>query len=165
MNHLHVDGHLTKDPEVITLKNGSKKTIFCVVNNSRPYEKNGQRITDPTFFNCEAWDSGGEIIARDFRKGDLILVHGEHRQHRWKTDDGEEHERWLMRVRDFDYPKPAPQRARMEAARANGGNAPADAPAASAPPPAKKGRKPAQPAPAPAPEADGDDTPGEVVPF
>ena len=39
-------------------------------------KKNGEKKIEYTFINCEAWDSGAEVITNVFSKGDMILVNG-----------------------------------------------------------------------------------------
>lgn len=103
MNMNIIRGNLTRDPEVRTVTIGSKQTsvVNFTVATSREYTKaNGERDKVTTFVPCEAWDSGAEIIAESFKKGDLVLVEGSLRNDSWEKD-GVKHSTLKLRVNNF----------------------------------------------------------------
>ena len=53
-----------------------------------------------SFINCEAWDTGADIISSSFRKGDLVLVEGSLRNDSWEKD-GVKHSSLKVRVNNF----------------------------------------------------------------
>jgi single-strand DNA-binding protein len=103
MNMNIIRGNLTRDPEVRTVTIGSKQTsvVNFTVATSREYTKaNGEKDKVTTFVPCEAWDSGAEIIADSFKKGDLVLVEGSLRNDSWEKD-GVKHSTLKLRVNNF----------------------------------------------------------------
>lgn len=103
MNMNIIRGNLTRDPEVRTVNIGSKQTsvVNFTVATSREYTKaNGEKDKVTTFVPCEAWDTGAEIIAESFKKGDLVLVEGSLRNDSWEKD-GVKHSTLKLRVNNF----------------------------------------------------------------
>jgi single-strand DNA-binding protein len=103
MNITLLRGNLTRDPELRKLENGDKKVsvVNFTVAVSREYTKaSGEKDKVTTFINCEAWDSGAEIIAESFKKGDLVMVEGSLRNDSWEKD-GVKHSTLRVRVNNF----------------------------------------------------------------
>ena len=103
MNMNIIRGNLTRDPDVRTVTIGSKQTsvVNFTVATSREYTKaNGEKDKVTTFVPCEAWDTGAEIIAESFKKGDLVLVEGSLRNDSWEKD-GVKHSTLKLRVNNF----------------------------------------------------------------
>jgi len=98
-----IRGNLTRDPDVRTVTIGSKQTsvVNFTVATSKEYTKaNGEKDKVTTFVPCEAWDTGAEIIAESFKKGDLVLVEGSLRNDSWEKD-GVKHSTLKLRVNNF----------------------------------------------------------------
>jgi single-strand DNA-binding protein len=103
MNQVILRGNLTRDPELRTLDNGSRSisVINFTVAVSREYTKaNGVKDKIVSYIPCEAWDSGAELIAESFRKGDLVFVEGSMRNDKWEKD-GVKHNSMKVRVNNF----------------------------------------------------------------
>jgi single-strand DNA-binding protein len=82
---------------------GGKQTsvVNFTVAVSREYTKaNGEKDKVASFINCEAWDTGAEIIGSSFKKGDLVLVEGSLRNDSWEKD-GVKHSSLKVRVNNF----------------------------------------------------------------
>ena len=74
MNKVLLIGNLTKDPELTETASGVKVCRFTIAVN-RPYMKgDGERETD--FFNCTAWRSLADSIAKYCGKGKKVAVSG-----------------------------------------------------------------------------------------
>lgn len=103
MNQVILRGNLTRDPELRTIDGGNKNisvTHFTVAV-SREYTKaNGMRDKIVSYIPCEAWDSGAELIAESFKKGDLVFVEGSMRNDKWEKD-GVKHSSMKVRVNNF----------------------------------------------------------------
>jgi single-strand DNA-binding protein len=68
---------------------------------SRDYVKaNGEKDKIASFINCEAWDTGAEMIAESFKKGDLVMIEGSLRNDSWEKD-GVKHSSLKVRVNNF----------------------------------------------------------------
>ena len=103
MNIAILRGNLTRDPELRSIDNGKKSVsvVNFTVAVSRKYTKaSGEKDKITTFVNCEAWDSGADIIAESFKKGDLVMVEGSLRNDNWEKD-GVKHSTLRVRVNNF----------------------------------------------------------------
>jgi single-strand DNA-binding protein len=104
MNITLLRGNLTRDPELRKIEGNNGKSVSVVnftVAVSREYTKaSGEKDKVTTFINCEAWDSGAEIIADSFKKGDLVMVEGSLRNDNWEKD-GIKHSTLRVRVNNF----------------------------------------------------------------
>ena len=103
MNISILRGNLTRDPGLRVINNGTKKVavVNFTVAVSREYTKaNGERDKITTFVNCEAWDTGAEMIGESFKKGDLVMVEGSLRNDNWEKD-GVKHSTLKVRVNNF----------------------------------------------------------------
>ena len=73
VNLLTLGGRLTADPEFKTTMTGISLATFSVAV-TRPGRKDEEKKTD--FFDCTAWRSTAEFIARYFKKGSSIFLTG-----------------------------------------------------------------------------------------
>lgn len=103
MNITILRGNLARDPELRVVNTGGKQTsvVNFTVAVSREYTKaNGEKDKVTSFINCEAWDTGAEIIGESFKKGDLVLVEGSLRNDSWEQD-GVKRSSLKVRVNNF----------------------------------------------------------------
>lgn len=103
MNIVLLKGNLARDPELRVVGSGDKQTsvVNFTVATSREYTKNnGEKDKITSFINCEAWDSGAEVIGESFKKGDLVLIEGSLRNDSWEKD-GVKHNTLKVRVNNF----------------------------------------------------------------
>lgn len=103
MNVTFLKGNLARDPELRVVNTGGKQTsvVNFTIASSREYQKNnGEKDKITSFVNCEAWDSGAEVIAESFKKGDLVFVEGSLRNDSWEKD-GVKHSSLKVRVNNF----------------------------------------------------------------
>lgn len=103
MNITLLKGNLARDPELRIVNAGGKQTsvVNFTLAVSREYTKNsGEKDKITSFINCEAWDSGAEVIAESFKKGDLLMIEGSLRNDTWEKD-GVKHSSLKVRVNNF----------------------------------------------------------------
>jgi single-strand DNA-binding protein len=103
MNITLLRGNLARDPELRVVNTSGKQTsvVNFTVAVSREYVKaSGDKDKITSFINCEAWDTGAEIIAESFKKGDLVMVEGSLRNDSWEKD-GVKHSSLKVRVNNF----------------------------------------------------------------
>jgi single-strand DNA-binding protein len=103
MNITLLKGNLARDPEMRTINANGKQTavVNFTVATSREYTKaNGEKDKVTSFINCEAWDSGAEVIGSSFKKGDLVMIEGSLRNDSWEKD-GVKHSSLKVRVNNF----------------------------------------------------------------
>lgn len=103
MNITILRGNLARDPELRMVNTGGKQTavVNFTVAVSREYTKSdGEKDKVTSFINCEAWDTGAEVIAESFNKGDLVMIEGSLRNDSWEKD-GVKHSTLKVRVNNF----------------------------------------------------------------
>ena len=74
MNQVNLIGNLTRDPELAETSSSVKVCRFAIAVNRNYKGSDGERKTD--YFNCVAWRSLGETIAKYTKKGNKIRVTG-----------------------------------------------------------------------------------------
>ena len=103
INKAFLYGNLTRDPELRTVNTGDKQTsvVSFTVAVSKDFTRaNGTKDKIVSYLQCEAWDSGAEIIGSSFQKGDLVMVEGTLRNDSWEKD-GVKHSTLKVRVNNF----------------------------------------------------------------
>ena len=74
MNHITLQGRLTKDVELTYGQSGSAIAKFSLAVNRKRTETNGERKAD--FFNCTAFGKRAETLANYVQKGHKLLLSG-----------------------------------------------------------------------------------------
>ena len=74
LNQVVIVGRLTKDPEVVTLEKGRKRTSITVAV-ARSY-KNSDGVYESDFVRCILWNAIAENTTEYCKKGDVIGVKG-----------------------------------------------------------------------------------------
>lgn len=86
LNHISIQGRLTKDPELRRTSDGVAVTSFAVAVERDFKGTNGEKETD--FIDCVAWRNTAEFVERNFSKGKLIIVAGRLQIRSWTDKDG-----------------------------------------------------------------------------
>ena len=86
LNEVIIMGRLTDTPELKSLQNGAMTTSFTVACDRDFKAKDGTRGVD--FIPCVAWQKTAEFVARNFAKGQSIIVSGRLQVRTWATADG-----------------------------------------------------------------------------
>ena len=73
LNHITIQGRLTRDPELRRTGSGVAVASFTVAVD-RDFATNGEKETD--FIDCVAWKQTGEFVSKYFAKGRMIVVSG-----------------------------------------------------------------------------------------
>ena len=103
MNIVLLRGNLTRDPELRTVTTGDKQTSvvsFTVAVSKEFTRANGTKDKVVSYIQCEAWDSGADVIGSSFQKGDLVMIEGSLRNDSWEKD-GVKHSTLKVRVNNF----------------------------------------------------------------
>ena len=85
-NQMIIAGRLTADPALANTANGTAYVRFSVAIDRRYLSTKGDRITD--FFDCVAWRSQAEFIAKYFKKGSPIYLVGEMQNNNYTDNNG-----------------------------------------------------------------------------
>ena len=105
-------GNLSKDPE-LAVKGDTTYTKFCLVGNDyagKDEQGNSREIVTTLWF--VAFDGLGEVIAKNVRKGDQLIVEAHVRSNNWTDKEGEQHFDHSFIVQSFRFG--APGRAKRE---------------------------------------------------
>ena len=85
LNHITIQGRLTRDPELRRTGSGVAVASFTVAVD-RDFATNGEKETD--FIDCVAWKQTGEFVSKYFSKGRMIVVSGRLQIRSWNDKDG-----------------------------------------------------------------------------
>ena len=89
LNHITLQGRLTKDPELRYTRSNTPVASFTIAVERDFGEKDGVRPVD--FIDCVAWKSRGEFVSKYFHKGDMICVSGRLELRDWTDQNGSKH--------------------------------------------------------------------------
>lgn len=92
---------LAKDPTTTVLSGGSTVTNL-VIAVERNYRSKGEEKPKADFFNCRAWGRTGELIAKHFKKGNMILLEGHNENDNYEKN-GETVYRDVFIVENFSF--------------------------------------------------------------
>lgn len=93
LNHVILQGRLTKDPELRKTQNGISVTNFTLAVD-RDFKSNGQKETD--FINCSAWRQTAEFLSRFFGKGRMVLLEGRIEVRSYQDEEGNKRTAWSV---------------------------------------------------------------------
>ena len=85
LNSVNIMGNLTRDPEIKYTPSGKSVCNLSIANN-RTFSKNGEKVTEVSYFDIEVWGVVAENCAKYLSKGRGIIVEGRLRQDRWEKD-------------------------------------------------------------------------------
>ncbi len=85
LNSVNIMGNLTRDPEMKHTPSGKTVCSLSIANN-RVYVKNGEKITEVSYFDVEVWGVIAENCVKYLNKGQGIIVEGRLKQDRWEKD-------------------------------------------------------------------------------
>lgn len=96
-------GNLTRDPELKALS-GDKRVVNFGLAINRRFKRGKDTAKETAFLDCEAWDSGADLIAKHFKKGDPIIVHASVKQDEWEDKTtGQKRTKLKFRVNQFEF--------------------------------------------------------------
>jgi single-strand DNA-binding protein len=108
MNSFNVTavGNLAKDPELAT-KGDTSYTKFCLVGNDyagKDSQGNAREVVTSLWF--VAFESLGEAIAKNARKGDQLILQAQIRANNWTDKEGEKQYDYSYVVQNFRFGAP-----------------------------------------------------------
>lgn len=86
LNKIVIQGRLTKDPELRRTQSGTAVASATVAVDRDFKNQDGNRDTD--FIPIVAWKGTGEMLAKYFSKGRMIVVEGRLQLRDWTDNDG-----------------------------------------------------------------------------
>lgn len=85
LNSVNIMGNLTRDPELKYTNSGRSVCNLSIANN-RVYTKNGEKVTEVSYFDVEVWAAAAENCAKYLSKGSGVIVEGRLKQDRWEKE-------------------------------------------------------------------------------
>ncbi len=87
-NKVQLIGNVGQEPEVQTLKSGSKVARFSMATNENYRNAKGERVTNTQWHTIVAWNKTAEIIESFVNKGKEIAIEGKLSSRSWEDQDG-----------------------------------------------------------------------------
>lgn len=104
MNKVFLIGNLTRDPEITETASGVPVCHFAIAVNRNYAGQDGERQTD--FFNCTAWRTTAETIARYTKKGNKVAVVGSVQLRNYEDNQGVKRTAVDIIVQDVEFLTP-----------------------------------------------------------
>ena len=101
INHVIVEGNLTKAAELSRWSDGTPYIRFTIANNEYYKKENGEYESIPSFFDCQCKGAYAEAMSKHLLKGRRITVDGRLKQQRWIDDQGIKHSATVIRVKEI----------------------------------------------------------------
>ena len=102
-NSVQLMGHVVRDPEMKYIPSGSAVINFTLAVSRRFKKADGQKASDTTFVDCEAWDTGAETLAKYTKKGDPLFIVGSLKMDSWENAEGQKRNKMKVRVSTFQF--------------------------------------------------------------
>lgn len=80
---VHAQFTLTRDPELVTTQGGTTLCNLGLASNRRR-KRGDEWVDEPIFVDATAFSSTASLIAREYSKGDRIMIHGEWVMKTWE---------------------------------------------------------------------------------
>ena len=107
MNKVNLIGNLTRDPELTETSSGTAVCRFSIAVGRNYSNGNGERETD--FFNCTAWRTLAESIARYCKKGNKVAVSGSIQMRTYEDNHGVKRTAVDVVVQEAEFLTPKPR--------------------------------------------------------
>lgn len=111
-------GNLAKEPE-LAFKGDTTYTRICLVGNDYAgKDEQGNALEEVTSLWFVAFESLGEVISKNARKGDQLILQAQIRSNNWTDKEGEKHYDHSYVIQNFRFGAPGKAK-REELARRN----------------------------------------------
>lgn len=95
LNHVALQGRLTRDPELRSTGSGIPVTSFSLAVNGKK--------DDTAFIDCVAWRGTAEAICQYLGKGRMMVVEGSLQSREWNDKDGNRRKSIEVNVSQFHF--------------------------------------------------------------
>ncbi len=103
LNSILVEGNLTHDPDMKVTQTGASVCNFSVATNRYYRNKEKEVIQETLFLSVESWGNLAETCGVYLAKGKKVRVVGRLKQSRWKNEEGEEKEKYIVVAEHVDF--------------------------------------------------------------
>jgi single-strand DNA-binding protein len=102
-NQVMLAGNLTRDPQVVELKSGTKVARFGLASNRRFRNKAGEKQEETLFIDCECFNKTAELVEQYLKKGRNVFVSGRLKLDQWEDGDGNKRSKINILVNQVDF--------------------------------------------------------------
>jgi len=102
MNNINIIGRIGKEIELKYLQSGNAVASFSIAVD-QSYVKDGQKVEKTSWFDISCFGKTAENVNKFFRKGSRIGISGELEQQQWKSQDGENRSRVIIKMQNFTF--------------------------------------------------------------
>lgn len=95
LNHVALQGRLTRDPELRSTGSGIPVTSFSLAVNGKK--------DDTAFIDCVAWRGTAEAICQYLGKGRMMVVEGSLQSREWNDKEGNRRKSLEVNVSQFHF--------------------------------------------------------------
>lgn len=103
LNSLIIEGNVVKQGSLLEPANGFKVCSFPLAVNRWYKNKNGEGVTEVSYFDIEAYGRMAEICEKQGVKGRGVRVVGRLKQKTWKDEDGKSHSKVFVIAEHIEY--------------------------------------------------------------
>ena len=97
LNSITIMGRLTDDPVFRQLPTGTHLATFTLAcERNFSYKGDEKQTTD--FIDVSAWRGNADFVAKNFRKGSMVVVSGRLQSRKWQDRDGNNRTSWEINV-------------------------------------------------------------------
>jgi single-strand DNA-binding protein len=103
INHITIQGNLTKDPDLRVLPSGTAVLKGSLAHNHKRKDQDGNTTEKVCFLDFTIWGKASEVFAQYFFKGDQALLEGRLELDTWETQAGDKRSKHGMMVERFHF--------------------------------------------------------------
>lgn len=100
-NNIFLIGHLGRDPELLTLKNGQKLAKLSLATNDYYKDDSGEKVQETQWHNCIAWGKTAELVNNLLKKGKEVALSGKLTYQSYEDKDGVKRNQTQVVVNEF----------------------------------------------------------------
>ncbi len=102
VNKIILIGNLTRDPEVVQVREGIEVAKFSLAINDSYKKQTGETVDQTIYVDCEAWSGLAKVVSQYLKKGSKIYVEGTLKSDVWTdADSGKQRTKFKVRLVDM----------------------------------------------------------------
>ncbi len=105
LNSIILEGNLVRDPELKMTQSGTNVCRMQIATN-RYYRKGEEQVKEVMYLCVEAWANTALICQEYLGKGSWVRAVGRLRQDRWKNQEGQNRERYVLVAEHVEFRSP-----------------------------------------------------------
>ncbi|MDY2840446.1 MAG: single-stranded DNA-binding protein [Treponema sp.] len=103
LNSLIIEGNVVKNGELSEPTKGFKVCVFPVAVNRFYKNKNGEGVSEVSYFDVQTFGKMAELCEKQAEKGRGVRVVGRLKQDRWKDNDGKSKSKVFVVAEHIEY--------------------------------------------------------------